>query len=165
GFLDLNGRYKRTVALGGTFDYLHKGHKSLIRKALQLGDRLIIGLSSDEYLSRWRKDHSVNGYEKRLEKLKSFLSELNVFDRVTIVPLDDPFGPSASDSAISVLVVTADTLKRALEINKIRISKGLPPLQIYVCNFILADDGAPISSTRIRKGQIDGEGHILEVNQ
>ncbi|MBS7626220.1 phosphopantetheine adenylyltransferase [Candidatus Bathyarchaeota archaeon] len=160
----MNGQYKRVVALGGTFDHLHKGHKSLIRKALQLGDRLIIGLSSDEYLSRWRKNHSVNSYEKRLDKLKSFLSELNVLGKVTVVPLDDPFGPSVSDSTISVLVVTGDTLERALEINKIRISKKLPPLQIYVCDFILADDGAPISSTRIRKGQIDEEGHILEVN-
>jgi pantetheine-phosphate adenylyltransferase len=161
----VGGQYERVVALGGTFDHLHRGHKSLIRKALQLGDRIIIGLSSDEYLSRWRKGHSVNSYEKRLEKLKSFLSELNVLNRVTIVPLDDPFGPSVSDSAISVLVVTTDTLKRALEINKIRISKGLPPLQIYVCDFVLADDGKPISSTRIRKGMIDEEGHTLNVSQ
>ncbi|MGQ9639125.1 MAG: phosphopantetheine adenylyltransferase [Candidatus Bathyarchaeia archaeon] len=157
----MSGQRKRIVALGGTFDHLHRGHKSLIGKALQLGDRIIIGLSSDEYLSRWSKAHSVSSYEKRLERLKSYFSELNVLDRVTILPLNDPFGPTISDDSISVLVVTRDTLKTALEINRIRISKGLAPLQVYVCDLVLADNGKPISSTRIREGLIDTEGRLL----
>ncbi len=39
----------RTVLTYGTFDVLHVGHINLLRRARALGDRLIVGLSTDEF--------------------------------------------------------------------------------------------------------------------
>ncbi|KRM06796.1 MAG: glycerol-3-phosphate cytidylyltransferase [Liquorilactobacillus ghanensis] len=39
----------KTVLTYGTFDLLHKGHVRLLERAAALGDKLIVGLSSDEF--------------------------------------------------------------------------------------------------------------------
>lgn len=39
---------KRVITYG-TFDLLHYGHINLLRRARQLGDYLIVGLSTDEF--------------------------------------------------------------------------------------------------------------------
>jgi len=38
----------------------------------------------------------------------------------------------------------------------------MSPLDIVVVSFVLADDGHPISSTRIRSGEINKKGNILK---
>jgi glycerol-3-phosphate cytidylyltransferase len=45
----------RTVLTYGTFDVLHVGHIHLLRRARELGDRLIVGLSTDEFNSSKHK--------------------------------------------------------------------------------------------------------------
>ncbi len=45
----------RTIITYGTFDILHIGHINLLRRARELGDRLIVGLSTDEFNSRKHK--------------------------------------------------------------------------------------------------------------
>ena len=39
---------KRVITYG-TFDLLHYGHINLLRRARQMGDYLIVGLSTDEF--------------------------------------------------------------------------------------------------------------------
>ena len=39
----------RTIITYGTFDILHVGHINLLLRARALGDRLIVGLSTDEF--------------------------------------------------------------------------------------------------------------------
>ncbi|KIS03529.1 glycerol-3-phosphate cytidylyltransferase [Paucilactobacillus wasatchensis] len=41
-----------TVITYGTFDLLHKGHIRLLQRAASYGDRLIVGLSTDEFNAR-----------------------------------------------------------------------------------------------------------------
>jgi len=42
---------KKTVLVTGGFDPLHSGHISYLKEARRLGDSLIVGLNSDEWLS------------------------------------------------------------------------------------------------------------------
>ena len=151
----------RIIALGGTFEILHKGHRKLLSKAFQLGDKIIIGLTSDEFLSKKQKKHIVSNYNERHENLITFLSKIGMSNRVQIISLDDPYGPTINDKQIYGIVTSRETMKTALEINEIRNQKRFPPLRIYVIDFTLAKDGLPISASRILSGTIDKEGKIL----
>ena len=61
---------KRTVITYGTFDILHIGHINLLRRARELGDRLVVGLSSDEF-NRGKHKSSLLNYENRKVVLES----------------------------------------------------------------------------------------------
>jgi pantetheine-phosphate adenylyltransferase len=145
------------VIVGGTFGYLHKGHKALLTRAFELGDEVCIGLTSDQYVARV-KLKSITPYSKRKEELASFARQFE--KKFEIVQLDDPFGPSISGD-FDVIVVSRETLPAAEEINSIRASKGLRPLALIVVDYVLAYDSNPISTTRICKHEIDRDGNKL----
>lgn len=54
----------RTVLTYGTFDVVHIGHINLLRRARELGDRLVVGLSTDEFNNKKHKSSLLN-YENR----------------------------------------------------------------------------------------------------
>lgn len=56
----------KTVITYGTFDLLHYGHLNLLKRASRLGDRLIVGVSTDEFcLEKGKK--TVFKLEQRME--------------------------------------------------------------------------------------------------
>ena len=150
-----------TVAVGGTFDEFHKGHRALLKKAFEVGNCVLIGLCADDFVKKLRKPHKIAPYEKRLEELKSFLRKRGVLERVEIVPLNNPYGVTVSRNSLDAIVVSRETEPRAHQINEKRRSKGRLPLKIVVIEMILAEDYFPISSTRIWLMEIDHEGHLL----
>jgi len=151
-----------TVLVGGTFDEFHKGHQALIMKAFEVGKRVMIGLSSDQLARELRKNHEVASYEQRLKDLRNFLKTQGVFDRAKIVPLDTPYGITLSTTIAEALVVSKETEPRAIDINKKRKASGIKPLELVVIDMVPAEDCNPISTTRIRQGEIDREGHLLK---
>ena len=148
------------VAIGGTFDALHRGHKILLRTAFRAGDRVLIGLSRNGFARRLVKNHRVDPYPKRKRELVSFLKKERLLDRAKIIPLDDPYGPTINDSTVRALVVSRMTKKMADKINTIRRRRGLKPLPVVSIGMVVAEDFEPISSTRIRAGEIDREGYL-----
>jgi len=59
-------RESRTVVTFGTFDVFHVGHLRMIERAAALGDRLVVGVSSDD-LNRRKKDRDpVFSQDERL---------------------------------------------------------------------------------------------------
>ena len=63
------------VAVGGTFDELHRGHKALLDMAFEVGDKVVIGLSSDTFVSKMGKPHKTASYDERLKELLTFLAD------------------------------------------------------------------------------------------
>lgn len=55
---------QRTVITYGTYDLLHRGHVNLLRRARELGDRLVVGLSTDDFNASKHKD-AFYTYEER----------------------------------------------------------------------------------------------------
>ena len=149
------------MLVGGTFDEFHKGHRALVMKAFEVGERVILGLSSGQLAKELRKNHKIASYEARLNELRSFLKKQGVHDRAKIVPLDTPYGITLSTTVADAFVVSRETEPRAMEINKKRVESGIKPLSLVVIDMIPAEDRVPISSTRIRHGEIDREGHLL----
>ena len=151
----------RKVAVGGTFDELHKGHRILLLKAFELGERVLIGLCSDEFVKKLGKPHVTAPYKERLAELKMFLTNVNDSGAAEIIPLFDAYGPTVTDACIQALVVSRETEQTADRINESRIMKGLKPLSIVAINMVPSEDCAPISTTKIRHGEIDREGHLV----
>ncbi len=147
------------VAVGGTFDPLHDGHRALLRKACELSQsgELFIGLASDEMALK--KSHEVSNYHSRYDNVMKFIKTQGISP--VIVRLSDPFGPTTHDD-FDFLVVSPETLPVALKINRIRKEKDLRDIEIVLVDYVLAEDGLPISSTRIKRGEIDGHGKILK---
>ena len=101
----------------------------------------------------------IDSCEDRMRCLKEFFKDrLNY----TVMVLDDAYGTTVFDDEFDAIVVSEETEPVAVEINEIRDSKGMSPLDIVVVSFVLADDGHPISSTRIRSGEINKKGNILK---
>jgi len=55
----------------GTFDLLHIGHISMLKRCRAFGTRLIVGLSTDEFNSQLKKKHTIQPYLERKEILES----------------------------------------------------------------------------------------------
>lgn len=55
----------KTILTYGTFDLLHYGHINLLRRAKELGDRLIVGLSSNEFNESKNKKCYFNFGERK----------------------------------------------------------------------------------------------------
>ena len=149
------------MAVGGTFDLFHRGHRVLLMKAFKVGNRVLIGLCSDDFVEKMSKPHRIVPYAKRLEDLEKLLKKNGVLERAEIMPLDDAYGITLSERRIDAIVVSEETEPRAREINEKRKSLGMSPLPIITVNMVLSEDHYPISSTRIWFEEIDREGHLL----
>ncbi|MBM7560127.1 glycerol-3-phosphate cytidylyltransferase [Marinitoga litoralis] len=60
----------RTVITYGTFDLFHIGHLRLLQRAKELGDKLIVAVSTDEF-NQLKGKKSIIPYEQRAEIVKN----------------------------------------------------------------------------------------------
>ncbi|MGD6850711.1 MAG: phosphopantetheine adenylyltransferase [Candidatus Bathyarchaeia archaeon] len=151
----------KKVAVGGTFDRLHKGHHALLDKAFEVGEKVVIGLTSDSFVDKMGKPHKTASYESRQKDLWAFLCEKGLAERAEIVPLNDAYGLTVSGRGLDALVVSEETEKTGEAINKTRRDAHHKPLEIIVVNLVPAENHCPISTTRIRRGEIDRNGHLI----
>jgi pantetheine-phosphate adenylyltransferase len=149
------------VVAGGTFDRLHEGHKGFITDILSMSDKAVIGITSDAFISSIKKKGNIEPYDKRKKALNEYIISIHATDRVQLAPIDDLYIPHIwNNLPIEAIVVTNESKEGAERINIKREEEGKSALKIVVHAMLEAEDGSPISSTRIRNGEIDRSGNL-----
>jgi len=168
----------RLVVVGGTFDRLHVGHQALLGKAFSVGAHVTIGLTTDEYVNKIKDSSFVpqsgtmadkqnskfSPYSVRKQQLEQWLNAQGWHGRYTIVPLNDLYAPAVVNGQkahYDAIIVSTETRRGAEEINRVRKENGQKELAIIEIPMVRAEDEDRISSTRIRNGDIDGNGNLV----
>lgn len=150
------------VAVGGTFDPVHDGHRSLLEAAFARG-QVTIGLTSDALARSTRpEERPIRPF---VDRMRDLTEEVRVFakeyDRTfEIRRLHEPTG-IADAPQFDTLVVSPETKPAGERINEIRASRGHDPLEIVIVDHVIADDGDIITSSRILAGEIDEHGAVV----
>jgi pantetheine-phosphate adenylyltransferase len=152
------------IAMGGTFDIIHKGHLTLLSNAFGISDKVIIGLTSDEFAVKKGKT-LINKYEKRLENLTKIISKEFPNSSFQISKLDNDFGPAVLEKEVEALVVSDETSNQGNVLNKLREERNLPSVKVITIPMFLAKDGTRISTTRIKNSEIDADGNLLSIDK
>ena len=147
--------YKKVV-FAGTFDHLHEGHKHLLRSAFKLGAEVAIGLTTDKMLERKEQKDLIQSFEERYENLESFIKLECDPERGTIFPINTIQGGADKMEDLEALVISDEikVVQNAFDINEKRIANGLARFHIIVIPRVRTKDGKPLSSSRIRAGDV-----------
>jgi phosphopantetheine adenylyltransferase len=139
----------KKVALGGTFDRLHNGH----RKLLSIGcgvctGTLVIGVMGDQLLKNKTNANMITGFPARRDRVNDYVRAVKPdLPDVDIVELADPFGPALTDPDVEAIVVSSETISGANKINALRKERNFKELKVVV---IRRSDVATLSSTFLR---------------
>lgn len=153
----MSSKYKHAI-LGGTFDYLHAGHKRFIDAACGLSEKVTIGVTTEKLLEQKIHRDAIQNYKVRRKALKDYLKTRGWLDKVSIIPLIDIIG-AGFEKDVDAIFAIDESYKNARFINKERIKQKLPPAKITIVPMLHADDGGLVSSKRIRGGEIDRNGN------
>jgi glycerol-3-phosphate cytidylyltransferase len=130
----------KKVITYGTFDLLHPGHINILKRAKELGDYLIVGLSTDEFNLQKHKE-AYHSYEDR----KLILEAIQYVDEV--IPENDweQKVKDVIDHGVDIFVMGDDW-------------KGHFDFLKEFCDVIYLPRTTGISTTKI-KSDLQGVGH------
>ncbi|CAK1580417.1 unnamed protein product [Parnassius mnemosyne] len=130
------------VAVGGTFDRLHNGHKILLSQAaLRSTKHLTVGVTDVNMIQSKVLWELIEPVEKRIKGILDFLTDINPDLEYNVEPIQDLYGPTKSDPRYELIIVSEETKRGAIKINEEREKNGLRPLDVYVIG--LAADVTP----------------------
>nr|GAT53295.1 predicted protein [Mycena chlorophos] len=129
------------VALGGTFDHLHAGHKILLSMGAWLAtEKLIVGVTDDALLVRKVHAEVLQPLPERIDIVRAFLNKFKPGLVYDLVPINDVYGPTGWDRNIQGLVVSKETASGAAAIASHRAEHNLPALETFTIDVISATE-------------------------
>eukprot|EP00890_Picochlorum_soloecismus_P003381 jgi/Picsp_1/4043/NSC_01554-R1_protein len=145
------------VAVGGTFDRLHAGHRLLLgATALVATENIFVGITSDKLLAKKRAPELLETYEQREAAALEYMRQVNPWVTLSSSPLTDPNIPPlcATVEEFDAIVVSEETVIGAEQINLTRKELGFHPLVIVVVGLLTSSpqfqDGSKLSSSELR---------------
>lgn len=119
-------------AVGGTFDRLHNAHKVLLSIACVLAqEQLVVGVADKDLLKSKLLPELLQPYAERVEHLTEFLVDIKPSLSFELIPLLDPYGPAGSDPTLEFLVVSEETYRGGMAVNRFRLENGKEELALY----------------------------------
>jgi cytidyltransferase-like protein len=155
------------VAVGGTFDGMHFGHRKLLTLAVSSIDSntgsLVIGVTVDAMLTSKKFAEYIPALDERMEGVKEFIYRLapGIKNRVRFVPISDAYGPpgSAGGENFDALVLSHETLDNGCELNNYRKEKwGFQPLTLLCTRRTEPYGMSSTNLRRLRSEKIDKAG-------
>ena len=147
------------VALGGSFDHLHDGHKDFILFAAEISKNLIIGVTDQQMVLKKPYPDLIQPTHVRKQAVLNFCNRHEI--KAKLITLNNPFGPTIEENTIEAVICTTDTLPGANKINEIRSKLHIKELPIHVHKLKKDKEGtATISAERVRAGEIDRAGNV-----
>lgn len=150
---------RHVIGIGGTFDHFHLGHHIFLKFAANQGTELVVGVTDQKLTQSKPLASLIQPLAIRKKQVGKFLDKLGC--NFTVVTLTDQYGPAITNQ-IHELVVTEETQQGAAQINTLREKLNLRSLPIAVAPWAYDQSGQLISSTRIRRGQINTKGIIFQ---
>jgi len=153
-----SGSLFQKVAVAGTFDGMHYGHRKLLTLALssvspQSGE-LVIGVTVDEMLRHKSFHRDIPDLRQRMAGVRDFVYRLapGIKNRIRLVPIADAYGPPGTPEegpGFDALVLSHETLDNGHKLNQHRCrALGLEPLTL-LCTRRTEPHG--MSSTALRR--------------
>lgn len=143
------GEYRK-VAVGGTFDHFHGGHKKLLAICISVAtEELTVGVTDDSMLGEKKLRDLIEDVEQRKKHVDTFFRTLAPATlQANIVLIQDVWGPTVVDKDIEAIVVSTETLKGARLINEERVKRGMNPLKVIA---VARSNVYTLSSTFMRR--------------
>ena len=153
-----------SVAVGGTFDGMHYGHRKLLSLAVSSVEprtgKLLIGVTEDDMLRSKSFRELIPPLEERIRGVRDFVENLapGIKNRMRIVPIDDAYGPPGSTDGklndFDALVLSHETLLTGKRLNEHRVKNlEMEPLTL-LCTRRTEPHG--MSSTALRRMKKSG---------
>ncbi|KAI9322806.1 hypothetical protein BX666DRAFT_660801 [Dichotomocladium elegans] len=152
--ITVDERIFEKVAVGGTFDHIHGGHKILLTMtALLAAECIVVGVTDDIMLKSKKFREQIQPIEDRLKSVRDFLHTVRRGLEYEIVPITDPFGPTITDPAIQALVCSKETESGGIAVNDEREKRNFPHLALRIIDVISSEsasvDGDDMGSLKI----------------
>lgn len=146
------------VAVGGTFDGMHYGHRKLLTLAVSSvnprSGQLLVGVTVDAMLQHKMFAEQIPNEKQRMAQAKEFVYRLapGMKNRIRMVAISDEYGPPGKEGEgedFDALVLSHETLENGCRLNQHRISDlGYKPLKL-LCTRRTEPHG--MSSTALRR--------------
>lgn len=146
------------VAVGGTFDGMHYGHRKLLTLAvssvLPVNGKLMVGVTVDDMLKSKQFAEYIPSMKERMNGVRDFLHRLapGMKNRIIISPISDAYGPpgTAEEGAdYDALVLSHETLANGVKLNRHREEAlGFEPLTLLCTR---RTEAYGMSSTTLRR--------------
>ncbi|KAJ1328616.1 hypothetical protein BSLG_010348 [Batrachochytrium salamandrivorans] len=149
------------VAVGGTFDHLHAGHRILLTCTAWLTrSRIVCGVMDPDSARLEKKTgyQVMESTQTRIDNVKNFLHLIRRDVVSDVVAIQDDYGPTRSDALLEAIVGSGETLRGCNMVNQVRSEGNLNALQIFIIDVIsptagiitMQDFQSKISSTYLR---------------
>jgi len=159
-----------SVAVGGTWDGVHYGHRKLLTLAISSvvpnAGKLLIGITTDEMLQQKDFANLIPPLKERIQGVRNFVDALapGMKNRIKIIPIKDAYGPPGSNpdeniyvgikNDFDALVLSHETLPTGSKLNQHRVQTlGMEPLKLLCTRRTEAHGMSSTALRRIRSQQ------------